>query len=374
MNMTTSLTHTSHEVINGNQGTPFVLLCDHASNAVPEPYGDLGLPREQMERHIGYDIGAARVTRQLAATLGAEALLTRFSRLLIDPNRGEIDPTLVMRLSDGAIIPGNARADADEVEKRLDLFHRPYHQAITRTLDERQARGQVPLLVSIHSFTPSWRGAVRPWHAAVLWDKDPRLALPVLEALRQDAGLIIGNNEPYDGALPGDTMHRHGTSRGLPHVLIEVRQDLIADDAGADEWAARLADVLRPLADDPANGRVEFYGSRTDRHDGGIAPALKAEIEAAVLDRLITHLRARTDVQNIDLMNLAGFCRNCLSNWMLEAARLHHLPMTKDEAREAVYGMPYERWKELYQREASPQARATFEGSGGRHVDDGNSA
>jgi predicted N-formylglutamate amidohydrolase len=371
---TTSLPDATPEVIGGRPDTPFLLLCDHASNAVPDSYRNLGLPPAQLERHIGYDIGAARLTRQLSRHLEAEALLTRFTRLLIDPNRGEDDPTLVMRLSDGAVVPGNALADKAEVTERLNRYHRPYHRAIEATLDSRQAAGQVPLLVSIHSFTPSWRGVVRPWHAAVLWDRDPRLAVPVLAALRQEAGLIVGDNEPYDGALPGDTMHRHGTMRGLPHILIEVRQDLIAGDAGADEWAERLAAVLAPLARDPANGEVHFHGSRTDPATSSGDTAMWTAIEAEVLQRLIRHLRERSDVQNIDLMNLAGFCRNCLSNWMVEAARARHLPLTRDEAREAVYGMAYDRWKQLFQREANDAAKAQFSGSGARHVDDGNSA
>ncbi len=343
--------------------SPLLLLADHASNALPPEYGTLGLPQGQLDRHIGWDIGVAAVTRALSGRLGAEALLTRYSRLLIDPNRGEDDPTLVMRLSDGAVVPGNAAIDGEEVARRLERFHRPYHGAIAAALDARAAAGSVPAILSLHSFTPVWRGRERPWQAAVLWDRDPRLARPLIEALRAE-GLTVGDNEPYDGALAGDTMHRHATLRGLPHALLEIRQDLIADAAGATAWAERLARILPPLLSGPAMTQVQHHGSRTDPAPAegfaGLPPADRTELEAAVLRRLIAHFRRRTDVQNIDVMNLAGFCRNCLSNWMVDAAQATGRPLTRDEAREAVYGMPYERWKALYQAEAPAAAQAAF--------------
>lgn len=253
------------ETLAGDPSCGLLLLCDHASNALPHNYGSLGLLQHELERHIGYDIGAAAVTRGLAAHFGAPALLTRYSRLLIDPNRGEDDPTLVMRLSDGAIIPGNRHADAAEIADRVARYHRPYHAAISAHLDAVLAQGHVPLIFSMHSFTPVWKGRARPWQIAVLWDKDPRMARPMIEHFRADPALTVGDNEPYDGCLEGDTLYQHGTRRGLPHVLIEVRQDLIADAAGVADWTARLAACLEHLLAEPSLRRIEHWGSRSDR-------------------------------------------------------------------------------------------------------------
>jgi len=254
--------------IGGSLASGVVLLCDHAANGLPERYGTLGLPPADLLRHIAYDIGAAGVTERLAAALGAPALLTRVSRLLIDCNRGEDDPTLIMRLSDGSIVPGNRTLTDDERTHRLVRYYRPYHAAISAVLDEALAAGEVPVLLSIHSFTPVWRGEPRHWHAAVLWDKDPRLAVPLLGALRADPALVVGDNEPYHGALAGDGMWRHGTSRGLPHALIEIRQDLIATAEGQALWAGRLVAALEKVlagpGADPDLRRTKFCGSRTD--------------------------------------------------------------------------------------------------------------
>jgi predicted N-formylglutamate amidohydrolase len=250
------------ESIVGDPRRGILLLCDHASNALPPGYGSLGLPPGELARHIGWDIGAAAVTRGLAARLGVPALLTTFSRLLIDPNRGEDDPTLVMRLSDGAIVPGNARIGAAERALRLERFHRPYHDAIDAAVRAMLGDGVVPMLVSLHSFTPAWKGRPRPWHVGILWDKDPRLAAPMIAALAADRLLVVGDNEPYDGALPGDTLNRHGTRRGLAHALVEIRQDLIEAPAGAEAWAARLAPIIAAIRADPSVGEVRHYGSR----------------------------------------------------------------------------------------------------------------
>lgn len=239
-----------------------LVLCDHAGRAIPADYGDLGLPSSVFERHIAYDIGAAGVSRVLAAELGAPALLANFSRLLIDANRGPDDPTLVMRLSDGAIVPGNARVDEAEVARRKAEWWEPYQSAIAAQIDGLIAQGTPPALVSIHSFTPAWKGVPRPWHVGVLWDRDGRLAQPLLDALAREGDLVVGDNEPYDGALIGDTMYRHGTQRGLAHALIEVRQDLVADEAGQIAWGKRLARLLRPILALPDLHEIRHFGSR----------------------------------------------------------------------------------------------------------------
>ncbi len=226
--------------------TRLVLVCDHARNAVPPEIGDLGLPAHEMARHIAYDVGARGVTLALAARLGAGAVLSTFSRLVIDPNRGEDDPTLVMRVCDGTIVPGNRHVDAAEIERRKAAYHRPYHAAIRAAVEEVEAAGEAPVLLSIHSFTPQFRGRPwRPWHVGVLWDRDARLVRPLLARLRAEPDLVVGDNEPYSGQLRGDTMWAHGTRRGIPHALIEIRNDLIetGDDQAA--WAARLAPILR---------------------------------------------------------------------------------------------------------------------------------
>lgn len=252
------------EIIQGDYDRGMVLVADHAMNSLPPAYGTLGLPDSAFSRHIAYDIGIEALTRKLARTLGIPAVMSCFSRLLIDPNRGEDDPTLIMKISDGAIIPGNHPITQQEWNNRLDHFHRPYHRAvdtvITRCAD---ASGAAPFVISLHSFTPFWKTAARPWHAGILWDSDHRAVVPLLEALRAPGDIIVGDNEPYDGALKGDCMYRHCHRTGIPHVLLEVRQDLIADDAGTDSWATRLAPVFARMNEDPALHEYRIFSSRS---------------------------------------------------------------------------------------------------------------
>ena len=253
------------EQIVGSMASGLLFICDHASNALPPAYGTLGLPATQLARHIGYDIGAAAMTRRLAARFTAPAVLTTFSRLLIDPNRGADDPTLVMRLSDGAIVPGNARIDTAEIARRRHTYWQPYRDAVRDTIDAMSAAGPVPAVVSVHSFTDKWKGIPRPWEIGILWDTDPRFAVPFMEALR-NAGFTVGDNEPYDGALEGDTLDEEVTRRGIAGLLIEVRQDLICTDASAEAMADRIASVLGPVVAQPALHEPAFIASRTGRH------------------------------------------------------------------------------------------------------------
>lgn len=253
------------ETIGGDPATGWLILCDHASNRMPARYDGLGMPLGELERHIAYDIGAEGVTRRLAARLGAPAVMSRFSRLLIDPNRGDDDPTLVMRLSDGAVVPGNARIDPAERDFRIRTFYDPYHRAVAAAIDAAIASGHPPAIVSIHSFTPLWRGVRRPWEIGILWDSDPRLAVPMIELLKADQGLTVGDNEPYSGRLKGDTMYRHATLRGLAHALIEYRQDLIAEAPGQAAWADRTAEVLEALAGRPGLNEIRHCGSDAAR-------------------------------------------------------------------------------------------------------------
>lgn len=228
----------------GHPGTVF--LCDHAGREIPDGYGDLGLPAAAFDRHIAYDIGAAELTRTLADAFDAPAVLGRYSRLFVDLNRGADDPTLIMKLSDGQIVPGNAKAGPDEFTKRIAMVHAPYHDEIARQIERGLALGLKPVLVSIHSFTPAWKGRARPWDVAILHaPRDRRLADLMLAELRAVPGLCVGDNEPYSGALENDTLSRHGLDRGLPHVLIEVRQDLISEAGGAGRIAGIVAPCLK---------------------------------------------------------------------------------------------------------------------------------
>ena len=258
----------SFEILPGNDDTGLILLADHATNRLPERYGSLGLPPEAFARHIAYDIGIEGLTRALSASLGAPAVLSCFSRLLIDPNRGEDDPTLIMKISDGAIVPGNHPITPEEWNYRLATYHRPYHQAVARTIRAVEDRtGKAPLVLSLHSFTPFWKGVPRPWHAGILWDSDPRAAVDLIGRLRADDSLVVGDNEPYDGALKGDTMYRHCMMRGIAHALLEVRQDLIGDAAGIAAWAERLHPVFAAMNADPALHEYRQYPSRTGPYD-----------------------------------------------------------------------------------------------------------
>lgn len=222
-----------------------MVACDHATNRVPPEVcgGNLGLSAAEMQRHIAYDIGAAGVTRRLADLLDAPAILSRFSRLVIDPNRGEEDPTLMMRVYDGTIIPGNRHADAAEIARRLNAYYRPYHAKYK----DLAARQDDTIIVAVHSFTPKLNSrSPRPWHIGILYaDWDTRLSAPLLERLHREGDLFVGANEPYAGHLPGDAVDRHALQPGRPNALIEIRQDLIADEAGQLRWAERLAPILQ---------------------------------------------------------------------------------------------------------------------------------
>ncbi|WP_298360392.1 N-formylglutamate amidohydrolase [uncultured Litoreibacter sp.] len=237
------MTYHPFEISGADRAGQFVCLCDHAANTVP-PFvagGDLGLPPEDMNRHIAFDIGAAGVTRALAERLTGPAVLSNFSRLVIDPNRGEDDPTLVMRLYDGTIIPANKTVSAQDREHRLSTMYRPYHDAVAQVT----AAQPDPVIVSVHSFTPQLRGRpARPWHVGVLYAGDRRMADPLLNRLRAEDDLCVGDNQPYSGHLTGDTMDKHALRHGRPHVLIEIRNDLISNEADQMAWADRLAPIL----------------------------------------------------------------------------------------------------------------------------------
>jgi predicted N-formylglutamate amidohydrolase len=252
------------EIVEGRFDAGLVLLADHATNHVPAPYDRLGLPESAFGRHIAYDIGIEPLTRLLAAHLGVPAVMSHFSRLLIDPNRGEDDPTIIMRISDGAIVPGNHPITPEEWQNRIETYHRPYHRAVSDVISRvANTSGKAPLVLSLHSYTPAWKGVPRPWHAAALWDADERAVRPLIDDLEAPGDILVGDNEPYDGALKGDTMYRHCMTTGIPHALLEIRQDLIADEAGVASWAARLAPIFARLNADPKLHQYQLHASRT---------------------------------------------------------------------------------------------------------------
>ena len=222
----------------------WLITCDHASNRVPLAVGGgcLGLPPEDMARHIAFDPGAQGVTLALAEALDSPAICSDFSRLVIDPNRGEDDPTLLMKLYDGSIIPGNRHADGAELARRKAALYTPYHQALANLA----ARRKDTVIVAIHSFTPCLRGrAPRPWHIGVLHSHlDTRFSLPLIARLRAEPDLCVGDNQPYNGHLPGDAIDRHALLPGRHNTLIELRNDLIATEDQQAAWAKRLAPIL----------------------------------------------------------------------------------------------------------------------------------
>jgi predicted N-formylglutamate amidohydrolase len=258
------------ERIDGDYARGMVLIADHARNALPPEYGTLGLDPGDFRRHIAYDIGIEAVTRAIAARLGVPAVLCGFSRLLIDPNRGADDPTLIRQLYDRTVIPGNYPLDAAERERRLAEWYRPYHRAVADAIEEAgRVSGMPPFIVSLHSFTPQMQGVRRPWHVSILWDSDDRAVRPLFEVLRRDPALVVGDNEPYDGALQGDTLSVHATANGFAHVLIEIRQDLISEEEGQTEWAARLAPALDEINGLPDIHQRKYYVSRVARPPAG---------------------------------------------------------------------------------------------------------
>jgi predicted N-formylglutamate amidohydrolase len=231
------------QIIGADRPSRFLITCDHATNRVPaELGGSLGLCDSDMARHIAYDPGAAGVTLALAAALDAPAILSNFSRLVIDPNRGEDDPTLVMKLYDGSIIPANRHISADQVAQRKAMLYDPYHTAYA----ELAARRPDTVIVAVHSFTPCLQGRPsRPWQIGILYSHhDERLSRAVLAQLAAQPDLCVGDNEPYLGHLPGDAIDRHALQMGRQNTLIELRNDLILDETAQTEWAQRLAPLL----------------------------------------------------------------------------------------------------------------------------------
>jgi predicted N-formylglutamate amidohydrolase len=225
--------------------SPFVLICDHASRRIPRKLGTLGVPETELERHIAWDIGARGVASRMAAILDAVLIAQTYSRLVIDCNRPPGAPSSITPRSERTDIPGNRDLSPADTAARVGEIFVPYHARITEELDRRRARAEPTVLISMHSFTAVYADVARPWHVGMLYNRDARVAHVLLELIRAEGRWVAGDNEPYsvsdgtDYAIPV-----HGEARGLPHVEIEVRQDLITDEAGQGEWAERLAGWL----------------------------------------------------------------------------------------------------------------------------------
>jgi predicted N-formylglutamate amidohydrolase len=225
--------------------SPFFLAVDHAGAIIPRRLGTLGLPESELQRHIAWDIGILGVTRPLSEVLDATFVAQLYSRLVIDCNRDPAVATSICEVSELTSIPGNQGLSERRRLVRREALFRPYHDRIGTLLDERAARGEETVLVSMHSFTPTFKGVARPWHAGVLYNRDARLGRILLDLLRAEGDLVVGDNEPYAVSDTTDyTIPVHGERRALPHVEIEIRQDLIASDEGQEAWALRLGRIL----------------------------------------------------------------------------------------------------------------------------------
>lgn len=240
-------------VVNPDGRAPFLLVCDHASRRIPHALHQLGVADWVLDRHVACDIGARALTLALSERFDAPAVLAGYSRLVVDLNRQLHDPSAFIKVSDGIAIPGNIELDEAGRFLRIRSFFEPYHDAVTAQLQRFLDRGQVPALVSVHTCTPVFNRVVRRWHVGIMWDRDPRIARPLLERLSAMKDVCVGDNEPYSGAHPNDyTIDHHAESNGFPCVGIEVRQDLVDTPEGAAHWAGILADGLEPVLDDAA--------------------------------------------------------------------------------------------------------------------------
>jgi predicted N-formylglutamate amidohydrolase len=223
----------------------FVFCCDHASRRIPQSLGTLGLDETHLAAHVAWDIGAAQVARRMSASLDATLVLQNYSRLVIDCNRPPGAPSSIPTQSEYARIAGNENLSVDAVAERVAAIFTPYHAALRDLLDERRDTGRRTLLVAVHSFTPVYLSKARAWHTGLMYRHDRRLGVALLELLRREADLNVGDNEPYAISDSTDyTLPFHGESRQIAHVGIEIRQDLIADDAGQQAWATRLSSLL----------------------------------------------------------------------------------------------------------------------------------
>lgn len=234
------------KVTNREGSSPYVIVCEHATNFIPAEFGALGLDEAELSRHIAWDPGALPVAGMLAATLDAALVESCVSRLVVDCNRSLDAPDLVPETSETTVVPGNRGLDAAGRAARVAASHAPFHTALGDLVAARLGAGRETRLVTIHTYTPLYKGVARPWHVGIVHDADERLARPMIEALaRLDGGVVVGDNQPYS---PADrvyyTLERHARSRGLPCAMVEIRNDGVGDADGQRLWASRLAAIL----------------------------------------------------------------------------------------------------------------------------------
>lgn len=246
------------EVINREGGAHMLLVCDHASRTVPTALNNLGLPNEAFEKHIAVDIGAAAVTRGLADRLDAQAVLAGYSRLVIDVNRPPGHPESILAENDGFPVPANQDLPQIERRQRVRELFEPYHDAVNRALARLWDRGPAPAILSIHSFSPRFGDKPRPWDIGVLWNRDPRIAVPLMENLERFE-LRVGDNEPYSGHDLAYTIDMHGAASGIANCAIEINQDQIKDQSGVLRWVDILSECILPIFDMPGLHRVERF-------------------------------------------------------------------------------------------------------------------
>lgn len=245
--------HDTHVLLSCKPCFPVLIVCDHASRKIPAEMKNLGMTDAELSAHIGWDIGAGNVARELGSLLGVPVVLASNSRLVVDCNRMLDDPSAFPMASDGVPVPGNAQLTASEREARANAFYWPYHHAIRDQLAGLEKLVPAPALIAVHSFTPELDGFQRPWHIGALWDMDSRIAVPFMHALADYPDIVVGDNEPYSGRHPADfTLDHHAEAEGLPHLAIEIRQELIETESGAAHWAKILATVLRNILKDEA--------------------------------------------------------------------------------------------------------------------------
>ncbi len=239
------------QVVNRNGGAPVVIVADHASRHIPPVLNRLGLSEMLTHRHIAWDAGSEAVATHLSEYFDAPAVVAGFSRLVIDPNRYVDNLGSIPTKSGGFRIAGNENLPTEEVKHRQDTYFWPYHDAISDVLAAVLARDRVPVVISVHSFTPAFDHTPRPWQIGVLWDRDERISRPLIDALSGHKGLCIGDNQPYSAKSPyGFTMDIHGEIPGYPHVLLEIRKDLINFPKGARQWASLISEALAPILAD----------------------------------------------------------------------------------------------------------------------------
>jgi len=248
------------EVVNENGSAQILIICDHASNAVPLKLNKLGLDDETLLKHIGWDIGAAKIARGLSFSLDATAVLTGFSRLVIDANRQLEQPTSIPEIIDGITIPGNQTLSKADRSLRTKEMFCSYHRKISDSITRLRDKGAPPALFSVHTFTPSLNGNDRPWHIGVLWNRDPRIAEPLISQLRQNPNkLVVGDNLPYSGSQFAYSLDFHAGASGLPNCAVEIRQDLADTDHKVAYWVNILTGALNKTICYPDIHRVKHY-------------------------------------------------------------------------------------------------------------------